>query len=213
MTRGEKAAPILALIRKHESDSAVKLQGVASAYDVVYSGIEPKDRPRKLSDLTVTRVLWWQDVIDPLYRSEAAGAYQIMEDTLRTLKVDQKRVFDAACQDDLALQLLDRRGWAKCEAGEMTPEAFGNALAREWASLPVITGPQRGKSYYDGDGLNSAHATPEEVMAAIAASLAHQPPQPDIIAALDELTARITALEQWAFSVNRSLDHLEKRHA
>lgn len=171
MNRLEKAAPILALIRRHESEGAARAQGVDSAYDVVWSRIKPLDRPKKLSAMTVGKVLWWQDLIDPLYMSEAAGAYQIMEDTLRTLTVSRSAIFDAATQDALALQLLDRRGWADCEAGTITPEEFGDGLAREWASLPVIQGPKRGRSYYAGDGLNAASATPEEVMRAVRAAL------------------------------------------
>ena len=177
MTRLERVAPILALIRKNESAGAVRAQRVASPYDVVWSGIKPDDRPKKLSAMTVARVLWWQDLIDPKYMSEAAGAYQIMEDTLRGLNVDPKAVFDATTQDALALQLLDRRGWARCEAGKMTPEAFGNQLAMEWASLPVITGPKRGRSHYAGDGLNAAHETPQAVLVAIHAALNEEPAQ------------------------------------
>lgn len=184
--RVAKAAPILALIRANESDGAVEKQGAANAYDVVYSGIKPEDRPKRLTALTVGRVLWWQDIIDPRYMSEAAGAYQIMEDTLRTLKVDTARLFDAECQDELGLQLLDRRGWARCEAGEISPEAFADNLAREWASLPVQRDQKgqkrtvaRGQSYYAGDGLNKAHAKPEDVMTAIRAALANDLPADD----------------------------------
>lgn len=218
MTRVEKAAPLMALIRKHESQSAVEKQGVESAYDVVWSGIKPEDRPKKLSRLSVGRVLWWQDLIDGRYQSEAAGAYQIMEDTLRTLDVDEGATFDAATQDALCLQLLDRRGWAKCEAGLLSPEAFGNALAKEWASLPVLTGSKKGRSYYAGDGLNKAHATVDEVLGAIREALATEPAAPAIppvapAPGLSDLLARVAALEAWAASVNLSLDTLENRRA
>lgn len=213
MTRIEKAAPIMALIRKHESLGAVEAQGVESPYDVVWSGINREDRPRKLSRLTVSRVLWWQDLIDSRYQSEAAGAYQILEDTLRTLDVNPSALFNAATQDALCLQLLDRRGWAKCERGELSPEAFGNALAKEWASLPIITGARRGESYYGGDGLNAAHATPEEVLAAIREALAAPASAPDPSPNGDDLATRLAAMEAWAASVNAALDRLENRHA
>lgn len=217
ISRIERAAPIMALIRKHESQSAVAKQGVESAYDVVWSGIKPADRPKKLSAMTVGRVLWWQDLIDSAYQSEAAGAYQIMEDTLRTLDVNQAAIFDAATQDALCLQLLDRRGWAKCEAGQLSAESFGNALAREWASLPVITGAKKGRSYYDGDGLNSAHATVDEVLTAIRAALNTAAPVPSPVAPppmpADNLLARMAAFEAWAASVDDTLDILESRRA
>lgn len=207
MSRLHRAAPILALIRANESDGAVRAQGVASAYDVVWSGIKPEDRPRKLSAMTVGKVLWWQDLIDTRYMSEAAGAYQIMEDTLRGLDVDHGAVFDAATQDALALQLLDRRGWARCEAGNLSPELFGNNLAMEWASLPVITGPKRGRSHYAGDGLNRSHTTPAAVLAAIRAALGAEPgplPPDDepsqegrIVAWLQAMPPETRAVAQW----------------
>lgn len=226
MNRLKRAEPILRLIRKYESQGAVQAQGVDSEYDCVWSGIKPEDRPKKLSRLSVGRVLWWQDLIDGRYQSEAAGAYQIMEDTLRTLDVDQSATFDAATQDALCLQLLDRRGWAKCEAGQLSPEAFGNALAKEWASLPVITGSKKGRSYYAGDGLNAAHASVEEVLEAIREALSSAAPampvEPartvyDVIAELEaenaDLLARLAAIETWAATVNAALDRLENRRA
>jgi muramidase (phage lysozyme) len=184
MSRVAKAAPILALIRRNESEGAARSQGVASAYDVVWSGIKPDDRPQSpLTHLTVARVLWWQDVIDSIYMSEAAGAYQFLEDTLRGLNFDPAALFDEKTQDGLALQLLDRRGWAKCEAGAMSVEDFADNLAREWASLPVVRaqkGQKRavkaGQSFYAGDGLNKAHATPADVLEAIHAALQTDPP-------------------------------------
>lgn len=193
MTRLERVAPILALIRKYESDPAVKPQGVASAYDVVYGGIRREDRPKKLSDLSISRVLWWQDLIDSRYMSEAAGAYQIMEDTLRGLvangAVDVSDTFSAETQDRLALALLDGRGWARCEAGKLSVDDFAIELAQEWASFPVPRAMQvknskgkvirtlkAGQSYYAGDGLNKAHASVAEVRSAIEAALATPKP-------------------------------------
>jgi hypothetical protein len=40
--------------------------------------------------------------------------------------------------------------------GSIDEYAFCNNLAKEWASLPVVSGPKRGSSYYGGDGLNKA---------------------------------------------------------
>lgn len=171
MSRLEKARPLLDLIYRHESIPAVKAQGVENHYQVVWGGIRKEDRPKDITKMTVGKVLWWQDLIDPRYMSEAAGAGQILEDTLRGLVsagvVSERAIFNAETQDTLVLALLDRRGWARCEAREITPEEFGNNLAKEWASLPVITGPKRGRSYYAGDGLNKAHASVDEVLTAI----------------------------------------------
>ena len=227
MDRIARARPILDLIYRHESEPAVEGQGVASKYDVVWGGIRPEDRPKKLSAMSVGRVLWWQDLIDSRYQSEAAGAGQIMEDTLRDLVkagvVKETDIFDAKTQDTLVLALLDRRGWARCEAGTLSPEAFGNALAKEWASLPVITGAKRGASYYAGDGLNKAHATPEEVLAAVNAALATDPIAARFAAIEAEgeareaeiatLAARLDRIEAWGLTADAAIDRLENRHA
>jgi muramidase (phage lysozyme) len=166
--------PILTLIRKYESDRAVKLQKVPSSYDVVYGKIKTSDRPSKLlTTMTIREVLAWQDSIDYKYSSEAAGAYQFMEDTLRDI-VRQEQLdllFDKGIQDALAINRLEYRGWQRFLTGDITLEKFGNHLAMEWASLPVLSSTMmghkqivhRGQSYYAGDGVNKAHAKPEEV--------------------------------------------------
>lgn len=155
--------PLLAFIRKPES---------GGDYNIVYGGIRKSHRPPKpLTKMTIGEVLKWQDSIDALYPSEAAGAYQIMEDTLRKLHVEAKfpatALFDKATQDALAVQLLKRRGLDKYLAGNMTPEAFANELAKEWASLPVVSGPKKGRSYYAGDGLNKSHVSVEDFFAVV----------------------------------------------
>ncbi|MFT3973347.1 MAG: hypothetical protein QM699_07820 [Amaricoccus sp.] len=181
MDRVTRAGPILALIRNHEAPArAAATQGVPSQHDVVWSGLRTADRPpRRLSTMTVGEVQSWQQrVVSGGAASSACGGYQFIRKTLASLDLPPARVFDAACQDEAALQLLDRRGWAKCEAGTMTPEAFGDQLAREWASFPVLRDQQgqhrpvrRGQSFYAGDGLNAAYVEPDDVLAAIREAL------------------------------------------
>lgn len=112
--------------------------------------------------------------------SSALGGYQFLTKTLDTLKADLKlsgkEIMDEAFQDDLAVALMNRRGHMKFLRGEMGPEAFANELAKEWASLPVVTkirGQSRtvlpGQSYYAGDGLNKAFHKPETILAAVKA--------------------------------------------
>ena len=197
-------APLLNLIVKHESAGAVAKQGVGSPYDVCWGGIAPKDRPpRRLTQMNVREVLAWQDSIDARYQSEAAGAYQIMEDTLRGL-VTQGAVletvkFNEVTQDRLAVTLLEGRGLRRFLAGEMTPEAFGDAIAREWASFPVHTVQkghtkrvEPGQSYYAGDGLNKASATCDEVLAVLRPLQAA--PVPSVEQRLAALEAKFEAM-------------------
>jgi hypothetical protein len=167
--------PLLDFIAEHESESAAKRLNV-SAYNVVWNGIQPRHRPPKpLCTMTVAEVLAWQDSIDPLYPSEAAGRYQIMEDTLRVtalaagVKLTDR--FDERTQDNLAVHLMRGRGLNFYLNGEITAEQFANQLAREWASLPVVSGRKKGRSFYDGDGLNKSLVSVQPFLAAVRAIL------------------------------------------
>lgn len=143
-------------------------------YDQVYGGIRRGDQPpRPITSMTVGEVLDWQDSIDSKYMSEAAGRYQIMEDTLRdqvssgAVSVNQR--FDAATQDKIAVSLMNRRGLASYQAGIIGADEFAQNLSKEWASLPAITTDGRGRtakgqSYYAGDGLNKSHVKQSTIL-------------------------------------------------
>lgn len=130
-------------------------------FNAVWGRIGAADRPKvPLTSMTVREVLAWQDRIDHKYMSEAAGAWQFLEDTLRGLYTEAGVAlddrFDERTQRKLAVQLLKRRGLTRYLRGEISAVDFCNNLAREWASLPVVSGPKKGRSFYDGDGLNKA---------------------------------------------------------
>ena len=154
-------AELLDLIRKGEVRHYANTYGL-DEYDVVHSKIRPQDRPRSLRSMTIQQVLDWQERIDKRYQSEAAGAYQIMEDTLRDGLIQKANLtpedmFNKDNQDLLATALLFRRGLARYLRDEISAEAFCNNLAHEWASLPQVSGKNKGKGVYDGDGLNKAN--------------------------------------------------------
>lgn len=151
---------LLNFIKEHES---------GGNYNIVYSRISAADRPPKpLTQMTIREVLAWQDSIDAKYQSEASGAYQVLEDTLRglvnsdpELSLDDK--YDTATQDRIAVKLMQGRGLTQFLKGDKKRTDFAINLAREWASIPVVTKTNghkrvvnRGQSYYAGDGLNSA---------------------------------------------------------
>lgn len=160
-------------------------------YNVVYGKIKKRDLPPKpLIKMSIKEVLDWQDKIDPRYRSEAAGKYQILEDTLRGLYrsagLGLHDLFNADNQDRLAVQLLKRRGLDDYAEGKISPARFALSLSKEWASLPVpydtkgaSRNVKRGQSYYAGDGLNKASADVDEFLSAIRASLDISPPAVD----------------------------------
>jgi muramidase (phage lysozyme) len=171
---------LLDFIAEHESEGAARRLNI-SAYDVIWGGIKGMHRaPKPLTQMTIREVLAWQDRIDPLYRSEAAGRYQILEDTLRGLYVEAGMTldskFDKAGQDRLAVALLKRRGLDKFLHGYLSVNKFCNELAKEWASLPVVDGPKKGRSYYAGDGLNAAGVDVEPFVAVVQSMRPKVPP-------------------------------------
>lgn len=84
------------------------------------------------------------------WNSSACGRYQIVRGTLRTIRrnlgLSGGEKFSAAMQDRMACFLLGRRGIDRYLAGRMSEAALIDGLAREWASLPSLTG----KGYYAG---------------------------------------------------------------
>ena len=170
--------PLLDFIAKYES---------GGDYNIVWGGIRRDNRPpRPLITMTIGEVLDWQDSIDPFYMSEAAGRYQIMEDTLRGLYREADLTlsdkYSADNQDRLAVALLRRRGLDAYMSGQITTNKFSNSLAKEWASLPVVTGPKKGRSYYAGDGLNKAHAPVDGFLSAVSSIRDEiKPPAPYVL--------------------------------
>jgi len=127
--------------------------------------------PRPLTTMTVSEVLAWQERIDARSRSEAAGRYQVMEDTLRdylvpTMGLSGTEMFDKDMQDAMAVALMRRRGWNPNSRDHV---AMGNALALEWAALPLLSGPRAGQSAHrNAKGVrNRALATPEVFLAVL----------------------------------------------
>ena len=130
--------PLLAAIRICEvSDPS------PAGYDIVYGGITGGLRPpRPITQMSVQEVNNWQYSIRSSVTSTAAGAYQIISKTLKSLldagACSGSDKFDAATQDRLALSLLNRRGMAGWKDGQTSDERFGYNMAKEWASMPVM---------------------------------------------------------------------------
>lgn len=160
------ATPLLNFIGNKESEG----------YDDI-SGLVSKTRyPTKpLTQMTIQEVLDWQESIDASQGSEASGRYQIMEDTLRGYNNDLSTaqgnplytraslsagdLFSPINQDKMAVVLLEGRGLTRFLNGELTREQFANNLASEWASLPLVTGPNTGRSKYAGDSVGNRALT------------------------------------------------------
>jgi muramidase (phage lysozyme) len=114
----------------------------------------------QFTDMTVDQVLAWQK---QYVAGGSVGRYQIIRPTLEglvaELHLDTEAKFTPALQDQLAITLLERRGAIAYAHNKLSQQAFTANLAKEWASLPRMTGPDPAKSYYAGDGINAARVS------------------------------------------------------
>lgn len=149
-----------------------------------YRNEKPGALPKPITELTLEELLaeqkrWVKNLKAP---SGAAGRYQIIRPTLLSLiaelGVPLSAKFAPELQDRFGFALLKRRGWKLFAARTLSLRDFGNRLAREWASFPVLSRQQgahrtleRGESYYAGDGVNASLARASEAEAVLAAVL------------------------------------------
>ncbi len=149
-----------------------------------YRNEKPGALPKPITEMTLEELLaeqkrWVKNLKAP---SGAAGRYQIIRPTLLSLiaelGVPLSAKFAPELQDRFGFALLKRRGWNLFAARTLSLRDFGNRLAREWASFPVLSRQQgahrtleRGESYYAGDGVNASLVRASEAEAVLAAVL------------------------------------------
>lgn len=137
-------------------------------YNAIYG---KADSSKPLDQMTVAEILKFQKEHGDKTGSSAIGRYQFLEGTLKTLvrdnKISKSAKFTPELQDQLATDLLERRGLNKYLSGKITAEQFGNRLSREWAALPQLTGANAGKSYYAGVGDNNARVSADDFLGAL----------------------------------------------
>ena len=135
-----------------------------SAYDQPYA-LFPIQPPKPLTSMTIAEVLAFQKSAKKT-KSTAMGAYQIIHETLDTLvrehTINKASKFDRPMQDHMARLLM-----AECQPLQTNKIKYGNCLARIWAALPVLSGPKKGKSHYEGIADNEARATVGEFQQAL----------------------------------------------
>lgn len=139
----------------------------AAAYETVIGHLNEKgDLPKAITELTLEELLveqlrWVRSLKQA---SGAAGRYQIIRPTLLALikqfGVPLTSKFTPDLQDIFGYALLRQRGYNSFMVGALPLAEFGNDLAKEWASVPLLTTVkrtgknartlQRGQSYYDG---------------------------------------------------------------
>jgi hypothetical protein len=169
------ATPLLDFIGNKESEGYDDISGLVSR--ALYPA-------KQLTAMTIQEVLDWQESIDQGQLSEASGRYQIMEDTLRGFNnelgvgsgtnslygragLSAGDLFSPENQDKMAIVLLEGRGLSKFLSGTITREQFANNLASEWASLPLVTGPNAGRSKYAGDSAGNRSLTSTDAILSV----------------------------------------------
>jgi hypothetical protein len=134
----------------------------------VFGGV-PALPSEALEAMTIGEVLDYQRRIQALgTQSSAVGRYQFIHDTLarlvNELGISPDLVFDGEVRTFLARVRMSDCGFYD----PATPSgALGNCLAGTWAALPLLEGPRRGQSAYEGDGLNHALVNPATVVAVL----------------------------------------------
>ena len=158
---------LLEAIRKHEAPKG---------YGQIYGGAKGVSKSVDVSKLTLNEVLSLQSrMLAAGSASTASGGYQFIRKTLLAtisqMGLKGSEVWSPELQDRMAIHLMMGRGLGKYLDGRMSREDFANNLAKEWASLPVVTriqGQKRmvdpGESYYAGDGLNKSFHKPSDIL-------------------------------------------------
>lgn len=148
--------PLLELIASKES---------GGDYNIVYGG-----KRINATEMSINDVIAWQknSTQNEGAASSAVGKYQIIRKTLTGLKeelgLSGDELLDEAMQDRMAVALLERRGYNDYLSGDLSESRFMKNISMEWASMPK---DESGASYYAGDGLNKAHASPATLLLAM----------------------------------------------
>lgn len=133
------------------------------SYDNLYDGYT-KGSNKPLTDMTLNEVYQLQEKMKPS-GSSAVGAYQFLnstlEETAKAMGLSGSEVFNKDLQDRMmTYRLKHTRDFNAFLKGDINDKEFALELSKEFASLP---NPKTGKSYYDGDGLNSSLVSSEDV--------------------------------------------------
>lgn len=110
-----------------------------------YSG-HADNRTVPVTNMTIDDVMEYQRrlIASGKTPSSAMGKYQIILPTMRDLVKDMgltgNEKFTPAMQDQMAMALLNRRGYQDFKAGKISAAEFQDNLAHEWASLPLASG-------------------------------------------------------------------------
>lgn len=154
----------------------VRSKEAPKGYGQIYGGAKGVPLGTDVSKMKLKDVRALQDkMLKAGSASSAVGGYQFIKKTLiatmSAMKLTGDEYWTPGLQDQMAVHLMNGRGLQSYLAGKITAVEFANNLAKEWASLPVVSrikGATRtvspGETYYAGDGLNKAHHDPKVIL-------------------------------------------------
>lgn len=156
----------------------LELIGSAEAAQHGYNSVAPNDHNPDLTTMTIAEAA---KAIGVNGGKGAIGKYQFTKpiEQAKEAGLGPDDIFSAENQDKMALALIKKRG-VDMEMIRNDPTKAGNLLAKEWASLPLLSnidGKKRGESYYKGIGENQAKVTVEK-LEAILQQIAKMNPEP-----------------------------------
>lgn len=148
----------------------MKAEGTHGNYDAYYGN--GGNKSVKLTEMTLNQLLAFQKKLAARTGSSAAGAFQIMQ--FNILPLANKLGLDPATtkftpevQNRMMGALMERRGYSKWKAGQMSDQTFLQNLSKEWAGLPSSTGA----SFYAGDKMGNKAGVPlKDFLATLKAS-------------------------------------------
>lgn len=116
---------------------------------------------RPITQMTLSEVMAWQTRIRAQGAvSTAVGRYQFTRNTLREIisrfDVSADQLLNRRTQDYMARLLMYLCDFYDAQA-EVTD--VGNCLAGRWAALPMLSGPKKGRSRYQGVAGNHARTS------------------------------------------------------
>lgn len=149
--------PMLDLIGYTEGTDEGDGYNETLAYGKMLDGVKTKGKGKdvvlttmSLAEIDKLQSDMLKDPDNAKWNSSAIGRYQIVRTTLRdikrTLSLASAEKFDEEMQDRMACYLLGIRGIDKYLAGRLKEDTLINNLAKEWASLPTVSG----KGNYSG---------------------------------------------------------------
>ena len=136
-----------------------------------YNAIAPGDYHPRLSKMTLQEAYKVRGVrrggAGALGRYQFTGDYNTFFEKASYAGLGPNDIFSPTNQDKMAIALSRVQVGVTLDSIKNDPISAGDLLAQIWAGLPLLSGPNKGKSYYEGQYGNKARITVQEYETAL----------------------------------------------